>query len=140
MPFDIADLWDETRSLTIEYKGRTLTIEYAPERYDTQAMADTSRYLRELEALGRTGRGALPDNTPLVDALMRCLTGWDVRMRGEPWPLTRENLALMHWEALTAILGAIGGDIGPSEKNGESSPTSSNTAANSEKRRRSGTA
>lgn len=139
MPFDIADLWAETRPLDIEYKGRTFTIEYAPERYDTQAMADIARYVRESEALSRNS-GNLPDNGPLVDALARCLTGWDVQMRGEPWPLTRENLALMHWEALLAMLGRIGSDLGPSEKNGASSPTTSPNGASSGRRRPSGTA
>jgi hypothetical protein len=140
MPFDIADLWDETRSIDIDYKGRSFTIEYAPERYDTQAIAALSRYTQQVETLTRTRSGSLPDPDPLVDALMRCLVGWSVRMRDEPWPLTRENLASMHWEALTTMLGQIGADQGVSEKNGKSSPTTSPNGANSGKRRPNGTA
>lgn len=136
MPFDIADLWDETRSLDIEYKGRTFTIEYAPERYDTRAIAALSRYTQQLEAMQRNPRAALPDPAPLVDALERCLVRWDVRARGEPLALTRDNIDSFHWEALATILGQIGADQGVPEKNGNGSSSSSNTTESSEKRRR----
>ncbi len=98
MPISLSDLQNNTRVLTLEYDGESVTIVYRP---GVITPANSDDFNRQA----------------VVEQLEGLLVSWDiVDDKGKPLPVTKELLDTLPARFLAHLSGAIVGDLRPNVK------------------------
>lgn len=95
MPITLTDLQGNTRTLTVEYDGDTVTIVYRPGAITPSSSQDFSRQTT-------------------ADQLLELLVSWDVLDdKGKALPVSKDLLDTLPARFLAHLVSAIVGDLRP---------------------------
>lgn len=124
MPLDLAQLLARKATVTVDYAGETVAVDYRPHALTAEVQA---RLQAASDAAAEDATGALE---ALLDVLPMLVDGWDVTEGGVTLPVDRATLRRVPLQFLGAIAAAVTQEIAdPNRPATTAAPTPSSSGA-----------
>lgn len=138
MPIRLADIYKDSKTVTFEYEGSEVTVEYRHKKLtpvNRVALMAGSEFFQERKPATKPGKGKKPQETGLswrdvmdgnerfYGLVAEIIVSWDVLdEEGQPLPVTVEWLGMLPQDFLSGMIVALIADGRANPTKGENSP------------------